>query len=223
MIVTKQKTIDEISNYIDQYKSFFLVGCSECATLCGTGNEEAILNLKEWLEKEGKKVTGWFIAKTGCQILGTKRELSVYKQFLDEADCILVLSCGAGTQTLNEFFEDKPVIPVNDTLFIGNMRRLKEFEEKCRACGECFLAITGLCVVTLCPKSMLNGPCGGYRDGKCEVNSHRKCAWIIAFDILNKRDLIDRFYESLLGPKDWSKANSPRHYSVKEKKVEFTT
>lgn len=217
MIITKRKNTEEILDYIDRYSSFFLIGCSECATLCGTGDEEAILNLKEWLEKEGKTVTGWFIAKTGCQILGTRREIADYRELLDKAQCILMLSCGAGTQTIGEFFEEKPVIPVNDTLFIGNMRRFKEFEEKCKACGECFLAITGVCVVTLCPKAMLNGPCGGYKDGKCEVNPHRKCAWLIAFDIIERRGLVDIFYKSLLGPKDWSKASSPRMHVAKER------
>ncbi|WP_297211366.1 MULTISPECIES: methylenetetrahydrofolate reductase C-terminal domain-containing protein [Thermodesulfovibrio] len=210
MIVTKRKQLDEIAAYIDSYKKFFLIGCYECASLCGTGDEVAIMTLKDWLHKEGKSVTGWFIAKTGCQILGTKKEISAYRELIEEAECIMVLSCGAGTQTLVEFFEGKPVIPVNDTLFIGNMRRFRDFEERCRACGECFLAITGVCVVTLCPKSMLNGPCGGYKDGKCEVNKERKCAWIIAFSILERKNLVEKFYESLLGPKDWSKANSPR-------------
>lgn len=217
MIVSKKKPIEDISQFLNRYNSFFLIGCSECASLCGTGNEEAILNLKEWLEKEGKKVTGWFIAKTGCQILGTKKEVSRHKDLIDESECILVLSCGAGTQSIVELFEDKPVIPTNDTLFIGNMRRFKEFEEKCKACGECFLAITGVCVVTLCPKSMLNGPCGGYKNGKCEVNPQRKCVWITAFSILQKRGVVDSFYESLLGPKDWSKASSPRNYKAMEK------
>lgn len=217
MIITKRKNLDEISEYVERYQKFFIIGCSECASLCGTGDEEAIKHLKKWLERQGKKVTGWFIAKTGCQVLGTKKEISEYRELIDEADCIMVLSCGAGTQTILEFFEDKPVIPINDTLFIGNMRRFREFEERCRACGECFLAITGVCVVTLCPKSMLNGPCGGYRDGKCEVNTNRKCAWIVAFDILKKRNLVDRFYEDLLGPKDWLKASSPRTHLAKER------
>ncbi|GAB6182694.1 methylenetetrahydrofolate reductase C-terminal domain-containing protein [Thermodesulfovibrio hydrogeniphilus] len=222
MIITKSKKQEEIASYIERYKSFFLIGCSECASLCRTGDEEAIKQLKEWLESEGKDVTGWLVAKTGCQILGTKREASKYKDSLERAECILVLSCGAGTQSITELFPDKTVIPVNDTLFIGNMRRFKEFEERCRACGECFLAITGICVVTLCPKSMLNGPCGGYKDGRCEVNPDRRCAWVIAFDIMQKRELVDRFYEDILGPKDWSKANSPRIYNAKEKKTDVT-
>lgn len=215
MIISKKKDLKEIENFIENFNSFFLIGCSECATLCGTGDEEAILHLKEWLENQNKKVTGWIIAKTGCQILGTKRELFEYKDPINEAQCIMVLSCGAGTQSITEFFSEKPVIPVNDTLFIGNMRRFREFEEKCRACGECFLAITGVCVVTLCPKSMLNGPCGGYKDGKCEVNPLRKCTWIVAYEILEKRKFVEKFYEDILGPKDWSKANSPRE--LKEK------
>ncbi len=210
MIVTKRKEEKELFSQISNFKSFFLIGCAECASLCGTGDEDALNTLRESLKNIGKVVTGQFVAKTGCQILGTKREAMKFKEEIEQAECILVLSCGAGTQSIGEFIQDKPVIPVNDTLFIGSMRRLREFEERCRACGECFLAITGVCVVTLCPKSMLNGPCGGYRDGKCEVNPKRKCVWIVAFDILEKRGLIDRFYSDVLGPKDWSKGNHPR-------------
>lgn len=217
MIVTKQKEKDTLLTQIEKFNRFFLIGCSECATLCETGSEEVVLKLKEWLESINKTVTGWFVAKTGCQILGTRAELKKFKEQLEGAECILALSCGAGTQSLTEIFEEKPVIPVNDTLFIGNMRRLKEFEEKCRACGECLLAITGVCVVTLCPKSMLNGPCGGYKDGKCEVYSHRKCVWIVAYNLLERRGLVDMFYENILGPKDWSKAGSPRYHHVKER------
>lgn len=215
MIISKKKNLKEIENFIKNFNSFFLIGCSECATLCGTGGKEAIMHLKEWLENQNKKVTGWIIAKTGCQILATKKELFEYKDPINEAQCMMVLSCGAGAQTISEIFSEKPVIPINDTLFIGNMRRFREFEEKCRACGECFLAITGVCVVTLCPKSMLNGPCGGYKDGKCEVNPLRKCIWIVAYEILEKRKFVEKFYEDILGPKDWSKANSPRE--LKEK------
>lgn len=217
MIVTKQKEKEQILSQIEKFQSFFMIGCSECATLCETGSEEVMLKLKEWLESMNKSVTGWFIAKTGCQILGTRSELNKFKKELENAQCILALSCGAGTQTLVELFEDKAVIPVNDTLFIGNMRRLKEFEEKCRACGECLLAITGVCVVTLCPKSMLNGPCGGYRDGKCEVFPNRRCVWIVAYSILERRGLVEMFYETILGPKDWSKSVSPRYHKVKER------
>jgi hypothetical protein len=103
----------------------------------------------------------------------------------------------------------------DDTLPIGNMRQLKELEDKNRDCDECLLTLTGFCVNTSCPKSMHNGPCGGYKDGKCEVNPTKRCVWLVAFDILQKRGLVDGFYKSLFGPKDWSKANSSRNYSVK--------
>lgn len=217
MIVTKQKEGQILKSFIESYSSFFLVGCSECATLCDTGSESVVLKLKESIESSGKTVTGWLVVKSGCQILGTKAELRRFKDEIERAECILALSCGAGTQTLSELFEAKPVIPVNDTLFIGNMRRLGEFEEKCRACGDCLLALTGVCVVTLCPKSMLNGPCGGYREGKCEVFTDRRCVWLAAYTILERRGLVELFYENILGPKDWSKVSSPRRHSIREK------
>ncbi|MCS7203957.1 MAG: methylenetetrahydrofolate reductase C-terminal domain-containing protein [Thermodesulfovibrio sp.] len=217
MIVSKRKPLKELENLIRNYESFFLVGCAECATLCGSGDDEALLSIKEWITKSGKTVTGWFTPKVGCQILGTKRQINQYKESLNQAQCILVLSCGAGAQTITELFEDKPVIPVNDTLFIGNMRRFREFEERCRACGECLLGITNICVITLCPKSMLNGPCGGYKNGKCEVNPELRCVWIVAYEILEKRKLLEKFYENLHGPKDWSKSNSPRALRIEGK------
>ncbi len=216
MIITRQKDFGEIKKYIKQYRNFFLIGCAECATVCGTGDEKAIQSLKNWLQSQNKTVTGWMIAKAGCQIFGTKREISHYKDLIEKSQCILVLSCGVGTQTITELFEEKPVIPVNDTLFIGNMRRFREFEERCRACGDCLLAITGICVVTLCPKQMLNGPCGGYKGECCEVNSDTKCAWVVAYRILEKNGVADKFYKKISGPKNWLKANSPRRYSARK-------
>lgn len=216
MIISKRKQLKDLESYIKNYESFFLIGCSECATVCGSGDEEAILELKDWLSEQGKKVTGWLIPKAGCQILATKRQINQYKESINQAQCILVLSCGVGTQTITELFNEKTVIAVNDTLFIGSMRRFKEFEEKCRACGDCLLPVTQVCVITLCPKSMLNGPCGGYKEGRCEVNPERRCIWIAIYEILERRGLLDNFYENFLGPKDWSTMNLPKNLSERK-------
>ena len=112
--------------------------------------------MKEALEAEGKTVTGMVVPKTGCQTLGTKIELKKDKDACDAAEAIIVMSCGAGTQSAVEIFPDKPVYPSNDSLFLGNMTRFQMFDERCSLCGECIIDKTGgICPVTSCPKGIL--------------------------------------------------------------------
>lgn len=178
MIVTKKREFNELVENIKNYKSVFLLGCSECAALCGTGGEPEVKAMKDALESEGKGVTGTFVAKSGCQVLGTKVELKPFKDAIDKADCIIVMSCGAGTQTAVELYENKPVFPANDSLFLANMTRLQVFDERCSLCGKCVLDKTGgICPVTRCAKGLLNGPCGGSQGGLCEVSKDTPCVW----------------------------------------------
>jgi len=217
MIVTKKKDFQELMGNVKIYRRFFLLGCSECAALCGTGGEPELKEMKEALEAEGKEVTGTFVAKVGCQVLGTKVELKPYKEAIEKAECIIVLSCGAGTQTAVELYEDKPVYPANDTMFLGNMTRLKVFDERCSFCGECILDKTGgICPITMCPKGILNGPCGGCKEGHCEVSPDIPCAWVKIYERMKKLNRLQEFCDTILVAKDWSASQKPR--SLAEKK-----
>jgi len=218
MIISRKREFSKLIENIEKYKSLFLVGCSECASLCSTGGEEEIRELTGALESEGKVVTGGVVAKTGCQVLGTKKELKDCKEAIDKADCILVMSCGAGTQAVVEIFQDKPVYPTNDTLFLGNMIRFQMFDERCSLCGECILAKTGgICPVTTCPKGLLNGPCGGMTDGMCEVNTEHPCAWVRIYERLKAIDRLDDFSSDICEPKDWSASQKPRTLYARKK------
>ena len=218
MIISEKKDFQELLQSIGNYNSFFLVGCSECASLCSTGGETEIKELTEALEAEGKKVTGGIVATTGCQVLGTKKELKPYKDELAETDCILIMSCGAGTQAAAELFEDKPVYATNDTLFLGNMTRFQMFDERCSMCGKCLLDKTGgICPVTTCPKGLLNGPCGGMQDGHCEVSADIPCAWVKIYERMKKLDQLEAFCETVIEPKEWSRTQSPASLYAKKK------
>lgn len=185
--------------------------------MCGTGNEEALKELADFLKQEGKKVTGIVVPKTGCKTLGTKIELKKNKEACKAADAIIVLSCGAGTQSVVEIFPDKPVYPANDSFFLGNMTRFQMFDERCSLCGECIIDLTGgLCPITLCPKGILVGPCGGCKDGNCEVSPDIKCAWIRIYERMKKLDQLDQFRDTTLDAKDWSKSVKPRTLISKE-------
>jgi len=217
MIITKKRDYEELKENIKDYRSFFLLGCSECATLCCTGGQPELNSMKEELEKEGKKVTGTFVAKTGCQVLGTKVELKPFKEAISESDCILVMSCGAGTQTAVELYDDKPVYPTNDSLFLGNMTRLQMFDERCSLCGKCILDKTGgICPVTACPKGLLNGPCGGTNEGKCEISPDAECAWVRIYNRMKRLNKLEEMMEAVK-PKDWSAHRKPMNLNAREK------
>jgi ferredoxin len=217
MIITKKREFKDLMENVKNYESFFLIGCSECATLCGTGGEPELKSLKEALETEGKKVTGTLLPKTGCQTLGTKIELKKDKEACDAADAVIVLSCGAGTQSAVEIFPDKPVFPANDSLFLGNMTRFQMFDERCSLCGKCVLDKTGgICPVTACPKGLLNGPCGGTNDGKCEVSTDIECAWVRIYGRMKRTGQLEEMRKSL-EPKDWSVGGKPGKLNAREK------
>lgn len=220
MIITKKRDFKDLMENLKNYKSFFLIGCSECASLCGTGGDPELAAMKETLEAEEKTVTGTLLPKTGCQTLGTKIELKKDKEACATADAIIVMSCGAGTQSAVEIFPDKPVFPANDSLFLGNMTRYQMFDERCSLCGKCVLDKTGgICPVTACPKGLLNGPCGGTDNGKCEVSPDIDCAWVRIYDRMKKTDQLEDF-KNVLEPKDWSANRKPATLNTREKKEE---
>ncbi len=220
MIITKQKDRHKILGHVKKYKSLFLLGCSECASLCGTGSEEALSDMAKFLKEHGKEVTGTLVPKTGCQTLGTKIELKSDKEACDKADAVISMSCGAGTQSATEIFQDKPVCPANDSLCLGNMTRYQMFDERCSLCGECVIGHTGgICPVTNCPKGILNGPCGGMTEGKCEVSSELECAWVRIYTRHKKLDSLDEMKETL-DAKDWSAGQKPGFLNLRKKKEE---
>ncbi|HSW38031.1 MAG TPA: methylenetetrahydrofolate reductase C-terminal domain-containing protein, partial [Acidobacteriota bacterium] len=121
-------------------------------------------------------------------------------------EVIMSMACGAGVQLVAERAGAIEVYPALNTTFIGVIERKGEWGERCQTCGDCKLATTGgICPVTRCAKSLLNGPCGGSHDGKCEVNSEVPCGWQLIVDRLEALNRLDQF-ETILEPADWSKS-----------------
>lgn len=209
MIITKQKELECILDSIGS-TPVFIMGCSECATLCKTGGEEEVKLMKQSLEENGIKVTGWVILDPACHLLNDKRILRQYETELNRAKKVLVFACGNGVQTVSEIVENAEVISGNDTLFLGEIKRANEFEKRCNMCGECIQDLFGgLCPVTRCPKNMLNGPCGGSINGKCEVNNEMDCVWDIIYKKLKSKDQLHLLKE-IKKPKNWSKSSEWR-------------
>ena len=205
MIITRQKKIEDLIQSVGK-GPVFLLGCNECATLCHTGGEKEVLAMKDAFEMNQIKVTGCLVLEPACHYNNNKRLLKIYKNELDKSKKILVLACGNGVQTIAEIFDNKNVISGTDTLFLGEIKRSNLFEKRCEICGDCLLDIFGgVCPVTCCPKSMLNGPCGGVKNGKCEINSNLDCVWDQIYNRLKKNGKL-HLLEEIQKPKDWSKS-----------------
>ncbi|MGB2629697.1 MAG: methylenetetrahydrofolate reductase C-terminal domain-containing protein [Candidatus Omnitrophota bacterium] len=219
MIVTKRKPLSEILDNIIKDKNIFLIGCSLCATTCKTGGEDQVREIAKLLKENGKKVTGWAVLDPACNGIVIKRFSRERKKELDESDAVLSLACGGGTQAVFNGLKRKKVYPANDTLFQGDAARITlkeaEFGQKCSLCGECVLAVTGgICPVTRCAKGLVNGPCGGIKNGKCEVDDTLDCAWLLIYDRLKELDQLNEM-EKIRQPKDHSKSRKPQNLVVK--------
>jgi hypothetical protein len=180
MIVTKPRDWARIRSNLAEIdaKSVFVMGCGECATVAHTGGEAEVLKAKLALEAAGYAVTGWAVGAVTCNSGGVSLDMRKHATEVEAADAVLVLSCGAGVQTVADVVS-KPVFPGLESAFLGTTVRQRVFEERCQMCGDCLLDKTaGICPVTTCPKGLLNGPCGGMWNGMCEVLTDHECAHV---------------------------------------------
>ncbi|MBN1824515.1 MAG: methylenetetrahydrofolate reductase C-terminal domain-containing protein [Endomicrobiales bacterium] len=204
MIITVTKPIEEIMTNLEGYKKVFVVGCAACATKCQTGGEEAVNNMIKELKKKNKTVTGSVILDTPCDIRIAKRDLAKSRE-ANESDVILVLACGAGVQAAEKVIE-KPVLPALNPLFVGTTERIGVYNEFCSVCGECILDKTaGICPVSRCPKGLINGPCGGVVDGKCETDLTKDCVWVLILNKLKKLGKEQEIFKDYFSPKKRAK------------------
>ena len=203
MLISERKPLEEILSYLDGDKSIFLIGCKGCAEGWGSGGEKQVSEMKNTLCEKGKTVTGSVVVDMVCDAALTKLKLRSYKKEIAAADSVLVLTDGAGVQTVAEVV-DKVVHPGCNTLSSGGAHAEWKEAERCLECGDCVLEFTGgICPIARCSKHLLNGPCGGSQGGKCEVDPNIPCVWQQIVDRLAKLGQLDKL-ERVVTPKNWS-------------------
>jgi ferredoxin len=195
MIISEQKPFEEIKACLEGEEKVFIVGCGDCATVCQTGGEEQVKEMQEKLEAKGKIVTGSIVLNPACHVLEVKRGFREKKEEVNAAASLVVMACGNGVQAVTEA-SGKITHPALNTLFLGSIQRFGHYLERCSLCGECVLEKTGgICPLTRCTKGLLNGPCGGAKDGKCEVDSEKDCGWELIFKRLKEIGQLERLKE----------------------------
>lgn len=206
MIVAHRKKIHEIRDMIKDHNRVLLVGCGTCVTVCLAGGERETGILGSALRMSLKLIGRGGVAVDECTIERQCEDafIDILASRVGEYDAICSLGCGAGVQALAERFPETPVYPGLNTQFIGILESQGVWTERCTGCGNCRLGeFAGICPITRCAKRLLNGPCAGSRDGKCEVSPDLDCAWQLIYDRARALGILDRF-EQIAAPHDWS-------------------
>ena len=173
MLITELKSKEAISALVNG--KVFIVNCHGCKEVHFPEAEADELQ-KEMMA--AGNVTGIITTDYICNPDNMKIRLGKHAAAIEAADTVLVFSCGVGVQTVSEYLDSKRVCAACDTYALPGYQGVTPLEHDCDQCGECFLNLTGgICPLTACSKSLVNGQCGGAKDGKCEVDPSMECGW----------------------------------------------
>ena len=215
MIITRKKPIEELLAMLEGVEKVAIVGCNNCAAACQTGGEKEIQEMKTILEAHGMEVVATVLPNECCHKMLVKKDTKVLRDC--GAEAIVGMACGDGVQTVADNIS-LPIYPANNTLFLGQVERVGIFHEYCRMCGDCVLGSTGgICPVTRCAKGLTNGPCGGQKKGKCEVNPENDCAWIAIYKRLEATGQLHKL-DQPRPDKGYAAAAHPGHLNLREMK-----
>jgi len=179
MITAERKPMEEILECINPYSRILLVGCNECVTVCAAGGRKEVGLLSAALQmafmKEGRTLE---VKEITLERQCDPEYVEELVTQIDQADAVLSMACGCGVQEVARRYSTTPVFPAVNTKFMGASERQGVWAERCRGCGDCLLGLTGgICPIARCSKRIMNGPCGGSTNGKCEISSDVDCAW----------------------------------------------
>ena len=195
MIVAEQKPLEAIKLMIAPYQRVLILGCGTCMTVCDAGGEREVSFLHSALRlmqaKSGSEthIFSEYILKRQCDL----EFIDLLIDKVNDVDVVLSLGCGIGVQAIAERFSDMPVLPGVNTSFMGMAKEWGVWDERCAACGDCRLEDTaGICPITRCTKGILNGPCAGTKNGKCEASKDMECAWILIYKRLERLQQLEK-------------------------------
>ena len=205
MIVADRKPFDEIMGMIESCGKILLVGCNECVTVCAAGGAKEVALLASQIrmkrKTEGRSVE---VDEKTLERQCEPEYVNALAETLQGYDAVLSIACGCGVQLVAETCRGFRVLPGLNTRFMGVTEQHGVWAERCQGCGDCVLDRTcGICPVTRCAKSIMNGPCGGSQNGECELRHDMPCAWQLIIDRLKASGELVRYGE-IAKPRDWS-------------------
>ena len=224
MITAERKPFEEILALVEGHDKVLVAGCDTCVAVCLTGGEKEAEILASELrlkaQTDGRSVQ---VEHTAAIRQCEWEYLDAIADKVNEYPVVLSMACGIGIQSMAEKFAPKLVMPAVNTNMLGMPQEHAVWLERCVACGDCRIGLTGgICPVVRCSKSLMNGPCGGSHDGLCEVkrgDQEIECAWALIHDRLKEQGREQLLLE-IRPPKDWSLSSSggPRKMVKEEAK-----
>jgi hypothetical protein len=222
MITAERKPLSEIKEMIDPFRKILIAGCGSCVAECASGGEKEVGLLASQLRMDAR------LEGREVEIKEMTLDRQCVYEFIDrltetigEYDVVLSLGCGAGVQALADAFPKVHIVPGLNTTFIGETKGAGVWVENCRGCGDCKLGyFAAVCPVTRCAKGLFNGPCGGSRNGYCEVNGETPCAWQLIVTRLDEAGRLDQL-DAVYPPEDWSRSQGrgPRRIEREDQKT----
>jgi ferredoxin len=208
MIIAERKPLEQILAMLSPDQKIAVLGCGTCVTVCMAGGQKeaeelaALINIYRKKEKQPGSAEAFTIERQ-CEF----EFIDQVAERLKSYDLILSLACGVGVQTMVERMPELLVIPGLNTKSMGYPVAQGVWVERCLGCGDCVLELTqGICPITRCAKSLLNGPCGGSAEGKCEIGKEVDCAWHLIHDRLARLGRL-AILAAVQPPKDWSSSH----------------
>ena len=169
------KSVDELAPVIAEANNIFVIACNKCFKEFETTNETDCEAFEKMVAEQGKTVTGSAKVDFLCNKTQTVKKFD--DMIPEGTESIFVVSCGLGIQTVAEM-ADVPVYAACNSLNYTGHHGMALTKKACDACAQCYLTMTGgICPIVDCSKSLVNGQCGGAKNGKCEVSPDKDCAW----------------------------------------------
>jgi len=217
MIVGSQKPIDEIWDMVRDFKKVLVFGCNTCVAICHAGGDKEAQTLASMLKmRAGQEGVDLTVDDMAVQRHCEPEYFDPVMEKVREYDLVLSTACGVGVNFLSERIGNIPVFPGINTSFYGAVVAPGVFEELCAGCGDCILHLTGgICPVARCSKTLMNGPCGGTDEGKCEIGKEVDCAWYLIVERMKALGTLESLAE-VRPPRDWSPgtAGGPRRLTI---------
>jgi len=201
----KLKAAEELASVLQGVDNLFVLACNKCFKEFDTLDEPDCAEFVKIAESNGKKVTGSARIDFLCNKTQTAKKL---KDMIPEGtQCVFVVACGLGVQTIADMI-DLPVFAATNSLNYTGHHGMALTKKACDACAQCYLNITGgICPIVDCSKSLVNGQCGGAKDGKCEVCADKDCAWQKIQEKLAEQGRLEELTKQPIQIRDYSKVN----------------
>ena len=201
----KLKGRDELASVLTGTDNLFIIACNKCFKEFETVDEPDCDEFEKIVSEEGKTITGSAKVDFLCNKVQTERKLQ--DMIPEGTEHVFVTSCGLGVQTVADMV-NVPVYAAADSLNYRGHHGMALTKKSCDACAQCYLNVTGgVCPIVDCSKSLVNGQCGGAKNGKCEVDSSKDCAWEKIYRRLEKQGRLDEFLNQPVQMRDYSKAD----------------